>query len=489
MKQEPQLTSFAELNPYPIVEIDSEGQVVYANLATRTQFPDLISLGLRHPLLVGLEGHIANFKPLVQGEITVLNRELAWNQRIYEQQIFGLSSAHIFIFMMDVSERNHLRTTAHNNDKMAALGILSAGIAHEIRNPVTWVLGNLNLLQNTARQIKDLSNDENVRKLSEQMRELLADSVYGMELIRDIADHLKDLAKTKTASAPVDIHKMLNMVLNIAAVQFKDNVGFEKKFAENIPLLLTNSSKLHQVFLNLIINGAQAIPDDRKKHFITVSTVLDNNCLRVDVSDTGKGIAPEVLPRIFDPFFTTKGPEQGTGLGLSICRDIIHGLNGEMTVKSQLGVGTTFSVYLPMSAESTPHALGATAGETVRTDKHILVVDNEPMLLKLFTHILREKYLITTVDSGSKAMELLFESPKKFDVIIADLNMPNLSGADLYRLVADKLPGIEKRFIFVTGGTSISWVQQFLEGLDNPVLEKPFSPDDILKLVAKRLNK
>jgi two-component system cell cycle sensor histidine kinase/response regulator CckA len=494
MEQSAQLANFAEWNPNPILELSGDGTVIYANLIARTQFPDILTLGLAHPILKGLGSVIRDFQPNQQSEVIVYNREIEVNKKCYEQQIFGFLNSCIYVYMIEVTERKQLKAQAHFNDKLSTIGMLAAGVAHEINNPITWVLGNLSLLQNFTNTLStDLLDDDEhshateVPELLAKIDETIIELMHGMEQVRDITRSLKGLSRIdKNETLPADVHKILNMAIRMASLEFKNRAHLEKNFAENMPLILSNPGKLHQVFLNLLINAAQAIPaNDAKQNTIRVSTHIENGSIRVDISDTGKGIAPDILPKIFEPFFTTKQGGQGTGLGLSICREIVRDLKAEMSVKSTVGEGTRFTVYLRIPREALKKTATLDVVTPSKNNKQILLIDDEPMLLKLMQRILQSHGHITTALGGNNAMQLIAERGKEFDIIITDLNMPEVSGSDLYRHAAEKHPGLEKRFVFITGGVEMPWVKEFLTTTGNPVLEKPFLPKDMIDVVDK----
>lgn len=487
MKQDDQLANFAEWNPNPIIELNSSGTVVYANLMARTQFPDITTLSLSHPILKGLKKIISDLQPNQQSEVIVYNREIDWNKKCYEQQIFGFPNASIYVYIMDVTERNQLKAQAHFNDKLATVGILAAGVAHEISNPITWILGNLSIFQNFTNTLKTHKTSSDILKVANKIDETIQEITVGMEQIRDIAHNLKGLARIdKDETIPVDVHKIINMAIAMASLEYKNRAYLEVKFIENMPLTLSNPGKLHQVFLNLLINAAQAIPiGDKKNNKIAVCTYIEKDKIKIDVTDTGQGIPPEILPRIFDPFFTTKPIGQGTGLGLSICQEIIRDLKGEISVRSTVGQGTVFSVVLPMLSETAKKQFEQDIVPSAKNKKHILLVDDDPMLLKIIGHILGGENQIVTALGGGSAMKLIDQHGKLFDIIISDFNMPEISGLDLYHYAAKQHPGLEKRFIFITGGVEMTSVKDFLKSIGNPVLEKPFQPRDIINMINK----
>ncbi len=482
-----QLANFAEWNPNAIIELNTAGTVIYANLIARTQFPDIFTQGLSHSILKGLEKILQDFQPNHQSEVIVYNREIDVHGKCYEQQIFALPDAAIYVYILDVTESKQLKAQAHFNDRLATVGILAAGVAHEISNPLTWILGSLSLFQGFTKTLKSNHVNREIQEITNKIDETVHELTRGIEQIRDITSSLKGLAHIdKNEAVPVDVHKIINMAISMASLACKNRAEIETKYAENLPVILSNPGKLHQVFLNLLINAAQAISiGDSQHNKICVSTSLEKSRIRIDVSDTGHGISPEILPKIFDAFFTTKPSGQGTGLGLSICQEIICDLKGKINVQSIVGKGTVFSVYIPVILEISKKQPESDIIAYPGNKKQILLVDDDPMVLKLMRRMLEGQGQITSVLGGSDAMKLIDQHGKLFDIIISDFNMPQISGSDLYHHAAKHYPGLERRFIFVTGGAELPWAKTFLITAGNPVLEKPFQLKDILKMIHK----
>ncbi len=179
---------------------------------------------------------------------------------------------------------------------------------------------------------------------------IITESIDGAIRIQEIINMFNRFGHVDNeATIPVNIHDILNSAINMAKIQVKHHITFEKKFEQYQPIIIGENNKLHQVFLNLIINAIQSFPNDKDKPgVITIMTVKENSSFRIDIQDTGMGIPPELISRIFEPFFSTKGVDEGTGLGLSISQDILKAYGGTITVQSILGKGTTFSVHLPI---------------------------------------------------------------------------------------------------------------------------------------------
>jgi CheY-like chemotaxis protein len=249
-------------------------------------------------------------------------------------------------------------------------------------------------------------------------------------------------------------------------------------------MVLGNEAKLGQVFLNLLINAAQAIPEgDAARHLIAVSTRVEGERVVVEVSDTGAGMTAEVLSRAFEPFYTTKSMGEGTGLGLSICLGLVQGMKGELTATSAPGQGSTFRVVLPASVrEARPAAQAAVEGGP--RCKRILVIDDEPAIAGVLRRIIGRTNEVVVAHSGREALALI-ERDDAFDRVFCDLMMPDLTGMDVHAALAERRPALLERFVFMTGGSFTERARSFLQTVPYPRIEKPFDPELIRTLVAQ----
>ncbi len=300
---------------------------------------------------------------LAQGAMHLEERELrAAAGRSVPLQLTGAiheagASRRLLIVAHDLTEQRRLEHQSIQHDRLAALGVLAAGIAHEINNPTAYVLSNLEFLRRWRDEL-DLQlaalpevPPEVALTLSEASI-VIGDCLEGASRIQDIVRGMRYLAYQGPIEAleSLDVHDSLESVLHLAQGELKHTARLEKDYGTDLPRVLGSEGRLGQVFLNLIINAVHAMkPGTPNEHALRVSTRLDQGRVRIDISDTGHGIDPEVMPRIFDPFFTTKPAGIGTGLGLSISHAIVQKMGGEMLVESQPGRGTTFSLLLPTS--------------------------------------------------------------------------------------------------------------------------------------------
>jgi two-component system, cell cycle sensor histidine kinase and response regulator CckA len=401
----------------------------------------------------------------------------------------------VMAVMRDMTMQNRMERQAVNNDKLATLGTLAAGVAHEVNNPLTFVLGNLTFLQEQVDEIKVMLQQKGVldgacEKLLAEMTEEITEVTHGGERIRDIVKGLKSFARNGDDKAEkVDLNQVIEASINMTFHMMKQKARLEKDMAVNLPTFTANSGKLQQVFMNLFVNASQAIVGNRpSENKITVRTGRQDGNLFVEVSDTGRGIPAEVLPRIFDPFFTTKPVGEGTGLGLAVCNEILRHFQGSMEVRSEVGKGTTFTVYLPLENGLSTGKDAVEVNNAAKVEKklgRVLVVDDEPGNLDVISKGLRKDYDVVSALSGVEAMAVLTKGGDQVDAIVSDINMPEMDGVTLFKTVAKVFPGMEKKMIFITGGIFSEGVNEFLKGIPNYCLEKPFRQDDLKLAIAQ----
>jgi CheY-like chemotaxis protein len=229
------------------------------------------------------------------------------------------------------------------------------------------------------------------------------------------------------------------------------------------------------VFLNLLVNAAQAMPDGRSaENQIVVSTRASAGQVTIEISDSGAGIPPEVLPRIFDVFFTTKPIGVGTGLGLSICHRIVSAMGGAISIDSRVGAGTTVRVSLPAVSVGFVKAASdaPSAAHGSRRRGAVLIVEDEHAVARMLQKVLSSTDAVTLASSGVEALSRL-ESQQAFDVILCDLMMPEMTGMDFYRAVVSKSEALARRIVFMTGGAFTPSARTFLDQVENLRLDKP----------------
>ena len=379
----------------------------------------------------------------------------------------------------DVTERRKLETRLMISDRMASIGTLAAGVAHEINNPLAYVVSNLDFV---SREISGLVAGED-RDLSE-VRNALREAQEGADRVRLIVRDLKSFSRSdEVKRGLVDLHRVITGAANMTQNEVRHRAHLVKDFAAETPLVLGNEGRLGQVILNLIVNAAHAIADgaaERNEIRITTRTVGDQ--ISVEVKDSGSGIPPEIMGKLFDPFFTTKPVGVGTGLGLSICHNIVVEHGGRIEVESVLGRGSTFRILLPRAREQRPAAITEPPPQPPQRRAHVLVIDDEPMIGQAIRRSLAGAHDVTLLTRAQEALALL-TGDQRFDFILCDLMMPEMTGMDFYDQLMARDPKQAQAIIFLTGGTFTERARTFLESVPNLRLEKPFDIKNLLRIV------
>jgi len=373
-------------------------------------------------------------------------------------------------------------------ERMASLGTLAAGVAHEINNPLSYVLGSLDLGLRELHGLRQLLQGHPNEELAHVSGAVAAlDSAReGAERVRNIVRDLMDFTRaTPGVGDAVDVEAVLDATIRVAWNQIRHRARLVKRYS-GISAVSGDEARLGQVFLNLIMNAAQAIEGDPSVNEITVATSARHGSAVIEISDTGGGIQEQDLPRIFDPFFTTKVAGAGTGLGLAICRGIIAALGGEISVSSELGRGSSFSVALPFaSEESAPRRAAVEVPPTaLPAPSRILIIDDEPLLGQTLLYAFKGRHDVTIATSGRDALTRL-DKDSRFDLVLCDLMMPDVNGAAVYAAVKRDHPKLAERFVFMTGGAFTDRAREFLSQHPGAQLEKPFNIADIERILSQ----
>ena len=381
----------------------------------------------------------------------------------------------------DVTEqkKSHARTLLM--DRTASLATFASGAAHEINNPLAYVVANLELISFELRETTEGPQREFANRLFGPIDE----ARQGAERIRRIVQDLKTFSRgNEDILGPVDLVPVLELAAKMSFNEFRQRARLVRCFGE-VPPVKANPSRLAQLVVNLLVNAAQALPEggaqDNEIRLVTRTDAQGR--VVIEVGDTGPGMPPEIRERIFDPFFTTKPIGVGTGLGLSICHGIVTSFGGEITVESDPGKGTTFRIVLqPARDAATPRALPGTG--TAEAPAEVLIVDDDPLAASGLKRLLASEHRVEIVTDGKQALERLL--CKRFDVVLCDLMMPNLTGMDLYEEVARQAPEQAQRMLFVTGGAFTAQAKAFVAQRFDRVLEKPMDPRRLRAVIRER---
>ena len=367
------------------------------------------------------------------------------------------------------AEIQRQREVLHQHEKLTALGSLLAGVAHELNNPLSVVVGYSSML-------RELAKDDGTRQRAERVH-------AAAERCARIVKTFLAMARSRPPQrGPVAINEVVEDALDLAGYGLRTaDVEIVRELAADLPHVWGDSDQLHQVLTNLIVNAQQALLQAAPPRRLWLRTARQGDALQIEVEDNGPGIEEEVQKRIFEPFFTTKPQGVGTGVGLSVCHGIVAAHQGRITVASQLGRGTRFVVTLPlqhdMLASDAEPVMAADAGPA--TTGRVLVVDDEKEIGELVAdHLRRDGLTVEVVASGRLALSRL--ESRSFDIIVSDLRMPDLDGPALLQELRRRHPQLAKRLVLITGDALGAEVNEVIREANLPVFEKP------LDLVALR---
>jgi PAS domain S-box-containing protein len=385
----------------------------------------------------------------------------------------------------DITSRRQIESRLFHSERLAALGQMVSGIAHELNNALASIFGYAQLVEKRTRGFE----------WEAEARHILEEG----ERARRITQNLLLFARSsKSERAPVNLNEIIERTLEIRAYELRlQNISVELDLSEELPDAIADTAQMQQALLNLIVNAEQAIRQAKESGHIWIRTRKTSaERIAVEVADDGPGVPPEVVLRIFDPFFTTKPAGLGTGLGLSILYGIVHQHGGEVSVESRPGGGAVFTLELP----STLHVPGglekpylirsSTPGDSGRQEKaqgsRILVVEDEPTVAQLIADVLSEEgHLVETILDSRQGLEMA--RTRRYDLIVCDLRMPHVDGRAFYwQLVHDTSP-LQHRLIFVTGDTLAPRTMDFLQKCCLPYLAKPFLVEELKEVVARGL--
>ena len=400
------------------------------------------------------------------------------------------------IVLCDVTERHRLESELVQSERLAALGTLSGGMAHEINNPLAVAIGNVELaleaLPAIRASVTGLGAD--AAPIASQLGELataLEKSKAGAQRIDEIVHDLSRFGRLELSEGkPLALEPVLERAVRLTAHRWRGIASIERRLGPT-PLVVADEGQLVQLFANLLLNAADALCVGGKEasappHEIQIATFTDDRGRAVvEVRDDGPGIAPELVPRIFDPFFTTKVVGQGIGLGLAVSHSIAESLGGQISVESEPGEGAVFRVVLPAAPEApaVPSPVAPIAGAQGRRGR-VLVIDDEQAVAGVISRILRNDNDVVLLDNASAALARL-ATGEAFDIILCDLMMPGMGGIELYQAMVEQHPARLGRLVFLSGGVFTERAAAFVREVENPTLMKPLSVTALREIVAR----
>lgn len=417
------------------------------------------------------------------------------------------------LVVRDVTHSRRMRADLEQANRLATVGVLAAGVAHEINNPLNYIMLNL---ETARRDLEDSRNqcEPEERDALDEVDDRLGTALLGTERVRDIVKSLNSFARVDVRPTRIRVREVIEKAsaMAVAEIRLKAKLVVDVDDSTEVTGV---EGRLCQVVLNLLVNAAHAIEDGRpEEHEIRVSTHTFEDRVCITVSDTGTGIAEDRLSKIFDPFYTTKAPGKGSGLGLSLCRNYIHSHGGRIHVTSELGRGSQFHVELPVLHEGPADVTPIDARRVVPTSgqsslefdarpaatrrppklrsvdavapsaarRRVLVVDDEELIRGVLGAVLQERYEVETAYSGDDALAKI-RANQHYDLVLCDLMMAEGSGMDVYASLANDDPDMCERIVFLTGGAHTEESSEFLEDVDPPVAFKPLAREEVLSIV------
>jgi signal transduction histidine kinase len=398
-----------------------------------------------------------------------------------------------------VAERGELESTLHRlsetqeqmvqMEKMASIGLLTAGIAHEINNPLAFILPNFEVVEEWLNSAREGKAHDRVQNLDE-LAKLVIECRRGLDRIVRIVRQLRVFSHPGQQDlGPVDVDAVVRSVVALVERELAGRAAVTV-YASQDSRARGNEEQLRQVLLNLLINSSHSVSPPRTDGRIDVFVEKRDEEIAIRVIDNGCGISPEHIRRVFDPFFTTKSVGHGTGMGLAISRDLVKKMGGNIALESHLGRGTAVTIGLPVWREE---STAETAGDPTRTPTpelsmpkstrrlSIIIIEDETALLLPLRRMLADRHDVLTFSDSRDGLRCLIERDPP-DVIICDINMPEVNGLDLYRLVTRDRPFLAERFVFLTGGDSDELATLVAQGPCR-VLEKPVHRKDLIAVI------
>ena len=391
----------------------------------------------------------------------------------------------------DVGERRQLERRLGMTERLAAIGTMAAGMQHEINNPLATVVANVQFVLDALRASPASASTEVIAELVNALQ----DASEGAERVRRTVEELRHFSRGAEAiELPIEMTSAIEDALRMTAHAVRHHATVRREYGTT-PRVRAEEGQLARVFMNLLLNAAQATGDGgAETHTIVLTTSTDAQGRAVaEVSDDGPGIAPEMIHRIFDPFFTTPLESSTMGLGLAVCHSIVTSLGGEIDVESVLGEGTTFRVSLPpadgcveTSARAAVGVPVCSSAEPVSRRGRVLVIDDEVAIGKAIRRVLSAQHDVTLETDARAAIERL--TSESYDVIFCDLMMPKMSGMEFYDYVMAHWPAVALRIVFLTGGAFSPRSEEFLRENRSRCLAKPFSREAVSSMVHRLLD-
>ena len=466
-----------------IVDLNQKACTAYGFSAEEMRHIDLPTLSSGAPSYTRQDARaligraIAGEQLHVEWQIRHKDGSLHWHE-LFIKRVLISGQPRMLALTRDITEKKRAaeelarqREALYQREKLAALGSLLAGVAHELNNPLSVVVARAVMLEERE--------DPAIQNAARRIR------TAAERCARIVRTFLAMARQQQPARGPVVINEVINAALEITAYAVRTSsieVGLD--LAPDIPRIHADADQLHQVFLNLIINAQQALQECDGPRRMEIRSGFDasSHCVRVTVKDNGPGIPEHLRARIFEPYFTTKPVGIGTGVGLAVSSGIIEAHGGRLAFDCPVAGGAVFTIELPVGALEAPRAATLARADHGSTRRAILVVDDEVDIRETLTAVLA-RHRVVSASSGREALEHLAREP--FDVILTDMRMPDIDGPALFQEIKRRFPAQAPQVVFVTGDTLTAKLRDFAAQSGCAVIEKPFLPSDVRRIIEE----
>jgi two-component system NtrC family sensor kinase len=406
------------------------------------------------------------------------------DRRLFTANLRDLSAAR-----EAVAEIERQRDALHQSEKLAALGSMLAGVAHELNNPLSIVLGQATMLREEAEAAGSdpliLGRVEKIETAAERCA-------------RVVRSFLTIARQRKAETRAVALAPLLDSSIELMLYGLRSSgVTVTRDYDETLPKIRADPDQVQQIVVNLLVNAAQALEETEGRREIRVSVrAARDGKLGVVFADSGPGVPKDIAKRIFEPFFTTKPQGSGTGIGLSVSRGLAEAQGGTLALLTSPKGGAAFELSLPLAGgksdakagKRVDRGNGSAAGRRAKgkgREPRAIVVDDEPEIAVLLAEALRKAgYACDVATGGREGQAMIAANPAGYDALVCDLRMPDIDGPKLFRWISDHHPALAERTLFVTGDALGPTAGRFLEKSGRPVLEKPFAPADVVRVIS-----
>jgi PAS domain S-box-containing protein len=475
--------------------VDDGGRCLDANTVARRAFglPAGDLQGAELTSLVGpaardvLAPHWAGRDPRPAFEIILRVQAPGGVQRTYEASVVprAIPGGHL-VGLRDVTGREEVRQRLALTERMMSLGTLASGMAHTINNPLQVLYSSIDLMSQSLGRARSSHGRAMVSELDAASAELTT-AREAAERVRRVVRDLAVFTRTDGGeTSRVNLSTPLETAIRLTENTIRHRATLVKE-VRPVASVMGNEALLTQVFVHLLLNAAQSIEQGSPAHHevrVTVGRTADGR-VQVSVRDTGHGMSPEVLSRVFDPFFTTRPVGEGAGLGLSVCHGTVASMGGEIQVESELGRGSTFRVLLPaVGVTGRPAKMTPVPEPDAIPRSRVLVIDDDPMVCRSLTRLLQAHHDVEPITDARDGLARI-EGGERFDVILCDVMMPEMSGVDFYQALQARDPEQASRVVFVTGGVFSPDARAFLDAGKHRVIEKPVTQGALYKALLR----